>query len=123
MENSEKLMELRAITEADDDDAVLLSFLRQAEDVILPVGVDGQVKEGVLSGLVLLMVFRPEAGDGQGFRIPVVLPGGQAVEGQVRIAGAVVPEAEFPGPEHRVLHPEGDEYNCTWNEANPFKKG
>ena len=35
MENSEKLMELRAITEAEDDDAVLLSFLRQAEDVIL----------------------------------------------------------------------------------------
>ena len=35
MDTSEKLMELRAITEAEDDDAVLLSFLRQAEDVIL----------------------------------------------------------------------------------------
>ena len=22
-----------------------------------------------------------------------------------------------------TFHPEGDEYNCTWNEANPFKKG
>ena len=82
---------------------------RQAEDVILPVGVDGQVKEGVLSGLVLLMVFRPEAGDGQGFRIPVVLPGGQAVEGQVRIAGAVVTEAELAGPENRMRVPESDQ--------------
>lgn len=35
METSEKLMELRAITEADDDDSVLLAYLRQAEDVIL----------------------------------------------------------------------------------------
>lgn len=35
MDNSEKLEELRTITEASDDDAVLLSFLKQAESLIL----------------------------------------------------------------------------------------
>lgn len=35
MEDSEKLVELRVITEADDDDSVLLSYLNQAKDAIL----------------------------------------------------------------------------------------
>ena len=35
MDNNEKLNELRVLTDADDSDAVLLSFLRQAGDVIL----------------------------------------------------------------------------------------
>lgn len=35
MDDSEKLIELRVITDADDDDSVLLSYLRQAKDVIL----------------------------------------------------------------------------------------
>lgn len=35
MDDSEKLLELRVITEADDDDSVLLSYLNQAKDVIL----------------------------------------------------------------------------------------
>lgn len=35
MTDSEKLAQLRLITEADDDEAVLLSYLAQAKDVIL----------------------------------------------------------------------------------------
>jgi len=35
MDDSEKLLELRVITEADDDDAVLLSYLEQAKAIIL----------------------------------------------------------------------------------------
>lgn len=35
MDDWEKLIELRAITEADDDDSVLLSYLRQAKAAIL----------------------------------------------------------------------------------------
>lgn len=35
MENVEKLEELRTMTDTDDDDSVLLSFLRQAENIIL----------------------------------------------------------------------------------------
>ena len=35
MDKSEMLMELRLITEADDDDSVLFSYLEQAKNVIL----------------------------------------------------------------------------------------
>ena len=35
MDDSEKLLELRVITEADDDDTVLLSYLEQAKAIIL----------------------------------------------------------------------------------------
>ena len=78
MENSEKLMELRAITEADDDDAVLLSFLRQAEDVILN-RLCPYLDERTFSELVL-----PERYQYKQVRIAAYLLNKRGAEGEVQ---------------------------------------
>lgn len=78
MTDSEKLIELRVVTEADDDDSVLLSYLRMAENMIL-VRMYPYKDDGFFDGVTV-----PRRYEDKQIRIAAYLMNKRGAEGEVQ---------------------------------------